>query len=93
MPQKRIEVSASSLVKLLTHYTDGAVPIDSELRSFSVSKMIERWLCLGVASKEWPQETLGQPLHVRYEGRKVMSWGNDKDAPMTWNEAQEGLRR
>ena len=87
---------AESVLRLLCHYTDGAVPLDSVLKSAGVSAVFGRWIGLNVESKEWSgEEVLGgglAPLHVRYEGKKVMSW-EGKGMEPEWTEGVEAPKR
>jgi hypothetical protein len=103
MIQKRIEISASSILQLLTHYTQDLadpVPLDAELVAAGVSPYMSRWIMLQVESKEW--ERAGVPIniqtrepemyHVRYEGCKVGSWTQGRDEEQTrmeWKESVE----
>jgi hypothetical protein len=92
--QREIHFDAQSALRLLTHYTDGDLPLDSELAFAGVSPRLQRWLCFGIASREWTQEELAKPLHVRYEGRKVMSWSkNSSDPQPVWEEGVEAPKR
>ena len=99
--QKRIEFSANSLLKLCTHYLqdhDISIPLDAELVSAGVSPFLNRYVMLEATSKEWTENTVPinpvtrEPefLHVRYEGRRTMSWGNDTQAPIEWQHSIEG---
>lgn len=91
-----------SLQHLLTHYSDGAVPLDSKVVEFKVSQMLPRWITLVVDSKEWSDTPLetgdgygGQmPLILRYEGKRIMVLDHLKD-PVTWGapEAVEAPKR
>jgi hypothetical protein len=45
-----------------------------------------------VASKEWKQEDLMQPMHLRYEGRKVMVW-DEKGTEVRWGDGNDAPRR
>jgi hypothetical protein len=85
---REVQVDAESLLKLLVHYTDGDVPLDSELRAAGVSPILQRMLCFWVDSSEWPAETLERPLHIRYSGKKILSW-NDTREPAQWQDAVE----
>lgn len=101
--QKRIEIDAQSILRLLTHYTqdlDDAVPLDAELLAAGVSPYVNRWIMLSVESKEWDganipiNATTREPefYHVRYEGRKVGSWTNngvEGNEKMEWKETVE----
>jgi hypothetical protein len=88
---------ANQILKLLTHYTDGQVPLDAELLSFGVSQFMERWLGLECRSSQWVDGTpIGSdglsPLHIRYEGKRLMSLGNLTDQP-GWFEAPDSPTR
>ncbi len=85
MATRRIEFDGDSLLRLLTHYSDGAaVPLDAELRNLLVNKFLQRCLALDFATHE-PGPQLAQ---VRYEGRKVMVW-SEKGTPVEWREGNE----
>jgi hypothetical protein len=97
--QRRIEFDANSLLKLIVHYyqdhTD-RVPLDAELETAGVSEMFNRWVILEVKSDKWdgirflPGSDKPYPLHVRYEGGKTLSWGNDGAAPTNaWRDSVE----
>jgi len=86
---KLIIFEPNDLLRLMTHYTDGAIPLDSEVLNVAQSQFIERWIQLMVRSKEW--ET-GEPLHFRYEGNKTMAWTKD-GTPIDWNPQNETPRR
>jgi hypothetical protein len=96
--QKRIEFDANSLLKLLVHYYqdhEDQVPLDAELVHAGVSQFFPRWVMLEAKSDKWsgihiaPGWTEPYPLHIRYEGGKTMSWGNDSLAPIRWDDAVE----
>lgn len=99
MPERYIEFDAESILQLLVHYTqdhEDRVPLDAQLLSAGVSAFIPRWVMLEAKSEnEWKDipidTTLKEPapLHVRFEGRKTMSWGQDKTAPITWSDTIE----
>jgi hypothetical protein len=103
MIQKRIEIDAQSILRLLTHYTqdlDKPVPLDCELVAAGVSPYISRWIMLEVTSDEWGRAALPinpdtrEPefYHVRYEGRKVGSWmanGSEEHPKMEWKDTVE----
>lgn len=91
---RRIEFDGNSLLKLLTHYSEGqGVPLDANLVSISVSNKLPRWIALVVEAHEWndvPFETGDgyggqQPIMIRYEGRRVLTLQHLKD-PIKWSE-------
>ncbi len=93
MAAREILVDGDSILQLLVHYTDGEIPLDAEMRGCQVSTRLQMLINFDVGSEEWPQELIGSPLHVRYEGNKVMCWGDDKMVPPVWVEAQEGPKK
>ena len=94
MPSQIIYFDADSLLRLMTHYTEGEVPLDSKLIEAGVSAKLGRWIGLLVESDEWKGIELDvvggglKPLQVRYEGKKVLSWGANGD-PLDWKEGVE----
>jgi hypothetical protein len=75
------------LVRLMTHYTDGEVPLNAEVSNVLFHPQLERMMAIEVMSNEWETMT---PLHIRYTGKKVMSWhkGLGVDHP-EWVEAND----
>lgn len=96
MAERQIVVSADSILKLLTSFTDGQVPLDAELRAAGVSRTLGRWVGLLVASEQWGgPEIFGgglQPLHIRYERKKLLQW-DEKGTPAEWKEGVEAPKR
>lgn len=88
MAQRVVYFDAESLLRLLTHYSDGKLPLDSQLKAAGTSEFIAGWLGLFVDSKEWPEGALMQPLHLRYEGKKIMTW-DEKGTPAQWQDGNE----
>lgn len=94
---RTIYIDANSILRLLTHYSDGSVPLDAELKAAGVSRFLGRWIGLLVASEQWsgPSVESGdglQPLHIRYEGKKVMTW-DEAGKPVEWKEGAETPKR
>ena len=79
-----------TLLKLLTAYYDGKVPLDSKLINVGMSKFLERWVGLTVDSEQWSSEdTIDNmeglhPLHLRYEGKRNMSWSKRDGDDIKW---------
>lgn len=88
-------VDANSIMKLLTHYTEGELPLDSELLELQLHPQLNRMICLLTQSSEWPVTTeltgTGElwPLTIRYEGRHTMSWTDKASAPVWSDEEAE----
>lgn len=93
MPQQQIVFDAEGLLKLLTHYTEEAIPLDGILVSAGVSSMFSSWIGLEVESKEWDGVVLADgginPLHIRYDGKRICSWGNDRHEKAEWKYRSE----
>lgn len=95
MSKERLVVfDVDSLLKLLVHYSEGQVPLNSQAVSLQVSQRLPRWVNLMVESPDWdgaPLETGGdgyggiQPLIIRYEGKRIMVLNHLKDQ-INWSE-------
>lgn len=81
MAQRLIVFDINSLAKLLTHYTEGAVPLGAEVEGFEASPTLQRYVSLVMRSQEWVDDA--PVLHVRYEAGRVMKL-NDPQAPPEW---------
>lgn len=93
MKQKLIIFDPQSLKDLLVHYTEGAVPPDSEAVGLSASRILERYLCLEVRSASWAVEDevdengMLVPLIIRFEGNRIFKIERPQDAgPGAWGE-------
>lgn len=79
------------LLHLLTHYTDGEVPMTAEVTDFLVHPHLQRKIGLLVKSPEWESDSI---LFLGYDGKRVSSWakgeGQDK---IKWEERNETPRR
>lgn len=92
---KLIIMDGQSLLNLLTHYTDGAIDLDAKLINIGISEYIESWIGLTVESAHWKDEKLPNqdaygPLHIRYEGKKMLTWGQ-KNTPYEWKDEGKGF--
>jgi hypothetical protein len=98
MAQRIIETDIHSLIALFTHYLNGKeVPLDVEVESLSVSPILERWLLIFCKSAKWMSGTLMpdgglSPLHIRFEGGRVMTISG-KGADPTWATVNEDPKR
>lgn len=87
MAGRLIIFDINSLLKLLAHYTDGAVDLDAEAVSFDFSPRLPRYISLMVTSKAWSDEQVDpmtkelQPFNIRYEGRRVLKLNDLRDQP------------
>ena len=93
MATRLIVFDVDSLIKLMTHYSEGEIPKDSEILNFSVSPKLPRYISLMVRSSEWPvaddmwEHMPGElhPYHFRYEGKRTMKWAKQGDDP-SWTD-------
>lgn len=98
MSSRTIHFNAEDLIQLLVHYTDGRVPLDTTLKTVGVSQFLQRWIGLEVASAQWSDGTPVpggdgiSPLHIRYEGKKVLKLGK-RDAQPIWTDAPDAPTR
>ena len=99
MAQKRIVFDPQSVIALLTHYTDGTVPLDTIVKGVKVSPALQRMLAFECESAQWTDtiesdKTPGvlSPLVIRYEGKKTLSWGG-KHQEMEWKESVEAPKQ
>lgn len=93
MNQRLLIFRPTDILRLLTHYTDGQIPLTAEVKSVAVSRILQRMLMLSVESPEWPEGTgLENPFNVVYEGRKVISV-DEKGQPVRAIDSPEAPRR
>lgn len=93
MYKRLVIFDVDSLAHLLTHYSEGVVPLDSKVINVMASQYLPRWITLIIDSKDWtgaPMETGDgygnvQPLILRYEGKRIMVLDHLKDH-INWSE-------
>jgi hypothetical protein len=96
--QRTVYISADSILQLLTHYSEGDLPLDATLKNAGVSQFMNRWIGFWVDSDQW-RDAEGtkdgglMPLHIRYEGKKVLVWGDIGSPDPVWRSGIEGPRR
>lgn len=90
MGKRLIVIDADDLIALLTFYTDGDVPLDTELITIGFSPYLERYVLLQTTSAQWKEAPINpklgvvEPLIVRYEGKKTLSWNNNPGEEYEW---------
>lgn len=62
------------LLGLLIHYTDGEIPLDAEIKEIGFNPYLKHMIGLEITSNDWK---VFDPLHIRYEGNKIMSWSKN----------------
>jgi hypothetical protein len=103
MGTKVIEFEADEFAKLLTHYTDGLVPLDFRVLHVAVDSMLTRQIAFIGESAQWQDEPVKRellektgaqgdtggyaPLQLRYEGKRVMNYGQKGNDPF-WQDAE-----
>lgn len=89
---RRICFTIDSLMKLLTHFTEGRgenqVPLRAEVKKVGTSKYLNGWVGIIAESHEWTEAQAKVPLHIRYNGEKVLSWKRD-GSEATFEEAPD----
>jgi hypothetical protein len=101
--QRRLIFDANELLKLFTHYTEGLVPTDAEMREFMVHPALTRMVGMWVRSGQWADQTLSdkpedrargalRPIHIRYEGRKTMQLVTPEGGA-DWRESPDAPKR
>jgi hypothetical protein len=86
---KTLIFEPSNLYALLVHYTDGMVPLNGEVQDVLVHPKLSRMVALNVLSQEWQTE---EPLHLRYEGKRTMSWTKDQEMA-EWAQREDTPKR
>jgi hypothetical protein len=74
--QKSFIMDAQDLYNLLVHYTDGAIPLNGEVRGVEVNKHLQRMVALVVESEEWDDPL---PFQVRYRGNRAATWAKGQE--------------
>ncbi len=93
--QRLIIIDANDLLELFKHYTayaDENIPIDGEVKNVGFHHGLPRYIKFLVSGK-WtaPERHAGggmDPLHIRYTGGRVMTWG-EKGTDVSWAESEE----
>ena len=91
MPEQLVIFDEQSLLQLLTAYYDGLIPLDAKLLQVGTSQFLQRWVGMWIESDQWPEseaitgaaEGL-EPLHLRYEGRRIMQWSKKAGDEIDW---------
>lgn len=86
---KDFEFGPQDLLQLICHYTDGAVPLNGEVKDILVNPQMERKIALVVESAEWETE---DPLFLGYDGCRTMSWSKGQQENQ-WAQKAETPKR
>lgn len=96
MASRTIQFDLNSLVKLLTHFTSGEIPLDAEPSAFLASPIMQRWITLVLRSNDWsgtPLATAGyggtEPFFIRYENKQLLQWQGKEQEYGVWSQPGE----
>jgi hypothetical protein len=94
MASRLIIFDPQSLVKLMTHYSEGDVPMDVEVTSVGFSQFLPRWIGMDTQSREWEErpDDENQMYHFRYEGKKTLSWGGGQEQ-LEWKKSVDAPKQ
>jgi len=86
MPTGSVKFQIQDLKELLTHYTEGEIPMEAEAVNFGQSPVLPGWWGL-VCHIPHPLKDVNEILpgmyayHFRYEGNKILQFkGKDQEA-------------
>ncbi len=87
---KVVQFDANDFCRLLTVYSEGLLPLDFELKHVAVDTVLKRQIAFIGESKQWQDEPIPgkdeyAPLVLRYEGKRIMSWGRKGNDPFWQN--------
>jgi len=96
MPSRIVQFDVDSVLKLLVHYSEGELPLNSEVKQVQISQYLPRWISLIVEADDWtgtPYEAGDgyggiQPMMIRYEGKRTMVLDHLQN-PVSWSEPGE----
>lgn len=75
------------LLRLLTNYTDGEVPMAAEAVDVLMNPNLGRVVGIIALSPEWQSQ---DQLHIRYDGKRIATWGQrNGQGQMEWGERAE----
>src|SRR5260370_39262131 len=84
---KIISFDARDFMHIVTHYSDGLLPIDFELKHVAVDTILKRQIGFMGNSKQWEDTPIPgsddkyNPRHIRYERKRIMSYGKKGEDP------------
>lgn len=95
MAERLVVFEPDSLLRLLTYYSDGKVPLTAKVLSVQTSRLLERMIRIEVESPEWAPSDTGVPIEIRYEAvrsRRMVKW-DEKGTPIEWEETPDAPKR
>ena len=100
MAKRLVIFDVDTLADLLTHFTDGEVPLGSKVIQVMASAYLQEWVALVVENDSWENTPFeagdgygGQmPYHLRYAAGKLTQWREHGTEPIT-TEAPEAPKR
>ena len=99
MANRLVAFDAASLANLLTHYSQGEIPLGAEIRRVMSSAILPSWIGVVIESPSWENTPLAsagygeqQPYVFRFEAGRILNW-TDRHDELNWKEAIEAPRR
>lgn len=93
MNQRLLIFHPTDILRLLCHYSDGAIPLTAEVKQVGISQIFQRLIIFFVESPEWKEGTgVADPMVIEYVGRKTISW-DSKGQPVRTIEGVEDPKR
>lgn len=84
---KDLIFNPKDLKDLLTHYTDGEVPLSGQVTDFLVHPAMSRKIGLVITSDEWQT---AEPLFLGYDTKRVRSWAKvEGQSEPVWEQRNE----
>ena len=92
--KRKFIIHVADIASLLTHYTDGIVPLDAEVAKYGPHRTFGQQIALLMFSSQWqdaPEAPAGpdrgispglKPLHIRYTGDRVIVLNADNQIVM-----------
>jgi hypothetical protein len=84
-----------TLLTLLTHYTEGYIPLDARPLELLRSPILDRYIAINVESNQWQDQPnaagIYEPAQIRFMGGKVAKWGSKADTPPWTRHTDEKL--
>ena len=97
MGTKILVIDGDSLIALLTAYSDGRIPLDTQMLGLAQHPALERLIGIWASSAQWEESekipgTDGYvPLHIRYEARKLLKWAEKSPSGPQWDDEGVGF--
>jgi len=91
---KIVTFDARDFMHIVTHYSDGLLPLDFELKHVAIDTILKRQIAFIGNSKQWEDTPIPgtddkyNPLQIRYERKRIMSYGKKGTEPF-WQDSND----